>query len=1007
MDTSLLDRDWPTAKIPAPATITMDGFPIHDVLTTVQQQLQALHTVAGQQAQVITDMKKREEEVSSLNVQYEERIAALEEQLRGNAVAELNSRIAAHDTQIEALENRPIIDAEQTERLSVVERKLASFYGDDTNILGRVAHLENQQRKDNHNMDEMRGDLRKLSGQIDFLRREADNLKRTVNVDHEDSIKGLWHRKMDNVDLSDMIRHTLDGMSVPTRGDVSTMENMVNSVVEETRELGKQLRQECEGGIQGCITRLDGHDADIKDLNSRTLAHPMGTPMQPSNGQASADTVNAATRLASMESRLSRLDTDHDRLVRVENQCASNRAKAGDMEAQYLRLKVTQEHLEDDIARIREGMDETKRDIGKLEYRYDHDTNLLHAAEVTSSLNELKTNISALQHTVNQDHANSIGRIEAHYVDTAGVKQIISAALNKHVPNLSPSQSPSPGLDFGEDSKRVSDVAKELERRMRLLVEEFHRALETVQTDTRSGLKSIAKYVENSLPPCDCDDNRPPSSGGGDVPTSDPLLLLSYRRCKRQCPACVEKERKMGLPDLSPSDNNGGLADRVTKLEENGTKVKHIVDRLKDAHHKALKSNDEISHEITELKQIVTVEHKTQLQFLAESKMNNQDIHDIIFDAVSKEGVPSVSDIEALKNLCSLVASECRDALEGFKTKTDKKFKAVGVHLGNHDDELAELKSSSQATSSTVGEHGVRLSALEGKSTGEDRGGGGDTGGLRSKLSQVEHTVTSIQSKLSYQEEDRKKQRALIDAIRSDMNALQHTVNVDHHTSLQKLLKKRGDFSDVGTLVEDAMKRYLEQHKDKTSSTNSTGNVSVDEMDKIKRFVREVDRKLSTLADECREQFDDIQKDSSERGQRIADTFKKIIDYINGLSKNGHHRPEIYIPSFPDSRHIEKKGTPKPGSVPTLDLSAKDSFPTGREDTRLRSPDALRETVRNGRESDYIDSAEDFDNFVKASMNFSSTHPKKSETDKSVLNRRPSTAPRRKKSWNPRSHTLY
>jgi hypothetical protein len=135
--------EWPILKNPTAATIVVDGYPIHDYLAIVRDQMEMLKNIISQQGLKIGELTAREQErkkslddLSAFNQTITQRLNSVESQsvLSSRSMDEL---ILNH-SKLKEFVDQPPHDKEVDLRLDIVEKKLASFYGDETNILGRV-----------------------------------------------------------------------------------------------------------------------------------------------------------------------------------------------------------------------------------------------------------------------------------------------------------------------------------------------------------------------------------------------------------------------------------------------------------------------------------------------------------------------------------------------------------------------------------------------------------------------------------------------------------------------------------------------------------------------------------------------------------------------------------------------------------------------------------------------------------------------------------------------------
>jgi hypothetical protein len=324
------------------------------------------------------------------------------------------------------------------------------------------------------------------------------------------------------------------------------------------------------------------------------------------------------------------------------------------------------------------------------------------------------------------------------------------------------------------------------------------------------------------------------------------------------------------------------------------------------------------------------------------------------------------------------VASEGRDNLEGLRSKTEKKIKAITTHLGQHDEDLVDLKTNCQSAHNHIQAHDERLALLEGKQ-GNGDGGVGDAKGLSNTMNKVEQSMSTVLSKLNHQEEEKKKLRAIVDGVKTELTQLQHTVTSEHTPAINKLQKKSkkdslGGGGNEDASMDEAIRRAIESANGKKNQ-----GISSDDLDRVKRFARELERRLFTLADECKEKFDDHDAKTKNLGRFTIESIRKIMEHINSGSKHF----DVYIPSFPEQpphkpyHFMPMTGGPADGNGGGSDYR-REGFPGLAAHVPTTANDSHRWPQRphsSGGEPLQIDDPEEFDEFVRANFDMSKTQP--------------------------------
>jgi chromosome segregation ATPase len=124
-----------------PATIVVDGLSINDYLSLIRDEVMTLNNSQKQQQNLIQNLTKELENERNKNHEMKQQFQELNNRIQTLEKFDSNEimkTLSQHENEIKELVSRPIVDMSEGIRLSIVEKKLASFYGDDINILGRV-----------------------------------------------------------------------------------------------------------------------------------------------------------------------------------------------------------------------------------------------------------------------------------------------------------------------------------------------------------------------------------------------------------------------------------------------------------------------------------------------------------------------------------------------------------------------------------------------------------------------------------------------------------------------------------------------------------------------------------------------------------------------------------------------------------------------------------------------------------------------------------------------------
>lgn len=416
------------------------------------------------------------------------------------------------------------------------------------------------------------------------------------------------------------------------------------------------------------------------------------------------------------------------------------------------------------------------------------------------------------------------------------------------------------------------------------------------------------------------------------------------------CPECLELERKQPL--------DGVLARRIIELEGIVAKQDKTISKLKDSMY-------DLRHDYKEVKKAMEV---------------------------IKE-LPTAADIEALKNLCALVAGESRDNLQNLKTRTEKKMKSTDQYINQQKEAMAALESTVQSIGSQNTVYSDRIITLETSLNLTESGGLGkeDSKEMKSQLDHLEKRVAHLASSMAKSDDDKRKKKPLIDSMKSELQELKQIVHSDHEHAIRKLQKKEEDKAAVDlAAMEESLKRALMKH-----TAKGGGPVYADDMEKVKRHIRSVERKVSALDSESRDRSKRHDADITKLGQNTAEALQQIASYINSSSEQ-HSK---YIPSFPETTlsvfpdpppTIDEVLSPERPAVGSISHAVPTDSPrdgSGVADMSVTAP------VSRGGGHPYIEDAAEFDRYVRRNFDMDRLLKEDEEMASAAIRQKASTAP--------------
>lgn len=299
------------------------------------------------------DAKAKIEEMVLENTALQERVTVLEQQMNVEAESKLKDLLEARqdatDKRVTAAEEKVLDHDKLVDRLESCEKKLASFYGEDTNILGRVGYLETRfkdfKKNEDAKLEQQLDGLNVCQTQNEHLRDRVGSLEeglgvaqRLTDILHETKldrgeVEPLLSRfKTDNrlVD-EDTLRSVADEANTCKEGIADLFQHQRDKEEQGGAELDKiredieTLQQntepahkyECFGSDQA--VKIFQIESKLKELEGMSTASIDGR-LQAMDGQISA-TTSQMDRVLNIESFLNnnfdRIGTDYVHLSRL------------------------------------------------------------------------------------------------------------------------------------------------------------------------------------------------------------------------------------------------------------------------------------------------------------------------------------------------------------------------------------------------------------------------------------------------------------------------------------------------------------------------------------------------------------------------------------------------------------------------------------------------------------------------------------------------------------------
>jgi hypothetical protein len=747
----------------------MDGAPIHDVLLTVHKQLNILKTVATQQQDSFNEMKQAvDEKMLGINSKLDEKLTgALDAQ---DLIKQIIPRLETNEKLLTELQSRPLIDPEQTIRLENVEKKLGSFYGTDTNILGRVGFLEEGRLHDQQSLAQAMTQIKLLSESMNQLKHEMRNIKKDSK-----SLPPMSHPPVAPAETapgtgsgngSEALDRQLKSLQDEWKRTVPTL--IHKEEISRLKDLLNYIANDLQREVKGCQTIVQRQQEEIAQLKQN---QPPPSPQQSSSATSTRPhtTDEILNRLLTLEIRMNHLATA---AIPSNNSPPPSFSSSSSFATPF--SESLKQQISENEKNIHEAMIKIDNLTGKVdeqrgsleELRRAHDSKLKRHGESLSQVHATNTELmNQLQNLENKSLA----------LEKKIQNELTRAApLHASPPNtpLRPHNSylPSPAVTMiGTESGPALFSSKNLEdsfkNKLKTLCEELQTSLQSLRQEMRGKHHDLELLVEKAFLPCEgcggaitagvtgipslgggaegqepsTNQSPPPldeAKGGqkysGAMTATSTLSLLNHRLCRRRCHACLDRE---GLTSYTSKEMMERLNEVTEYLNKVNKKLKTQSDKIQLFANQQEKFSLSLEDTVNQIYHILPID----IEKLSEKKLEKEDAPSLIMSVISQYiheaasddrrtfyGLPSALELQNsfqnLKNDFILMHTTSSDALTEELNKLKRLHQLQTNLLAVKDEEFQFLSKSIQKIQESFVNYTTNAIPMSG-------GGGGGGGG--------------------------------------------------------------------------------------------------------------------------------------------------------------------------------------------------------------------------------------------------------------------------------------
>lgn len=358
------------------------------------------------------DMKAKIDEMAAENIALQERVTVLEQQLNAEAESKLKEMFQARDSELDerlTTAEKSVGDHDKLfDRLESCEKKLASFYGEDTNILGRVGHLETR-FKDFKNNEDIK--LGKVLADLSGCQTQGESLQGRVQG-VEDGV-ALVQRLCDILEESKVEKSSVEPILLDFKSshrllnedsiiDVTTLAHSNKDELDDLAKLGLEKQSLIHEA-------LDRFRADIEELQKNTEpAHKyecFGSDQavkifQIEEKLAAMQGLTAESvenRLQLMDNRIDSTKSQMDRVLTLESFITSNFDRIG---TDYVHLSRLISDINEELSGHDQKMQNMLSDIARSVHPVPSGNSIPHERVDNARLEKLSNDVEAMEHAV-------------------------------------------------------------------------------------------------------------------------------------------------------------------------------------------------------------------------------------------------------------------------------------------------------------------------------------------------------------------------------------------------------------------------------------------------------------------------------------------------------------------------------------------------------------------------------------------------------------------------------
>lgn len=998
----ILKDDWPSNINTTPVTITMDGSPIHSILDTINKQTETLKLIITKHNNIINDINNKTDNIINNNNKLDEKIINIENN-KDNIINKLQLIIEKHEEQINELNNRPIYNYEKdNERISIIEKKLASFYGNDTNILGRVGHLEDGRLRDQENLANIFSQIKTLNETINHLKKDINQLKPSIkneilnelNLSNNNNNNSNEDNNEDN--LNQMKRQLSEiELNYIKKDEIYKLKDLINYVANdchrEINELKKTQLQQSQ--------LINEQEEEIKHLKNQKDKFP-SSPFSPSNTMNFSQNPNSH----SLDELSNRLLTLEIRLNQLNHPSTTTAAAALTASASGLLNPPLSQTYADTINQMKQQIYENERNINRNSLRIDDLQQTSQISEETvNNLNQtqFKNHLSLNQeiHNINrnnnhilkqiEDLDNKFEKLESNFKDISQKIKLSSTIPSSTTGHLTPPlSSSSPIIQYNtpqsnffpesiinfnktqpivESSLPTSNQINEqqLNDKFKIIVDELQKSLLQIRKDMNKKHKELENMIDKSLLHCEsCEGILHHGTGNftsnetnnkTTTPTNNPnnnniethnellnnsnlndtldktekkdelnhtirskkdgdmdgtINLLTFRKCKRKCAVCQQREVNGILQKET--------LERINQLTEQINKINRKLEKHHEKHQNTSVKYDKVILGIEELKTNILQELQREVNRLNEQKVSKEDLLSSVLGIISQYNQEEITNqsqilgdqLTRLRSELTYLITTNNEVYQDEFNKYNKSLKVQSTSLSIHETELENLKRLIQKTQETFTTYITNpVSSSSGTSPVLLRGMSSENiSDIRMEFNQIKQNVEKYLEKLASIEEsnlqldeNNKKTRVFMDLVREEMK----TIHKDNKQQLQSV-KSYLD-NDLNTKMINIINDTLEKNSHLLNKEIIL--VLKEENEKLKRNYKILEKRIYNITDSVNEKIGNENEKIRDSNERIIYKIQQVENELNKHLQNHlpthnnstHPLTSIYIPSFPSN----------------------------------------------------------------------------------------------------------